>query len=189
MATYPPNTFTPDSMTIYNGRPVLSSDAAFVDTYTAWLVASRPWRMPVSIGAPLTSTTAPAGTPVKFDVWLPCYTRHVRIRMICTGAGQVTLTSVSDTNNVVIPVAVDDAGVGSIDNYVIIDSGPPQSETVVVANGENRAMNHEAAFGGFSAPYRDVWTVAVTNATGKTLKVWSLCIIPILPPANTALVA
>lgn len=181
---YAPNGWSPDTLTIQNGRATKGADAAMVDKYTTWLAASNPWPIPTMAGSPLTQTNAPSATPTRFNIWIPAYCEHIAIRMLCTGQGTVYFVPTCDAWTVQIPVTVEDGGAGTFALSEVVESDTPQ--TGPDANSKNRAINNDTVQ---SKPKLVEVQVSVTDATGKTLRVWQLQFIPLLPLETAALVA
>lgn len=107
MTQYAPTGFVPGEWEPQNGRPAYATDAITLDKYTAWLAATRRPALPAIIyGAPID-----ASVTHQVPVYLPQYTRHVRIGLYLSGRGDAWVTS-NDSASVASALKGDAAGTG-----------------------------------------------------------------------------
>lgn len=133
----------PTSQTIRNGATAAALDAQHVDTCQCWLYASRKHPTPMLFGAPLDSTTASgAGTgycPIYIPV--PPQTTHMRIAVLATGDGTVTLTSGADAHAVAAEISQSDPSTTcTIEDAEVHWMGPPKATAAVVTDTDDRAL-------------------------------------------------
>ena len=116
---------------------------------------------------------------------MPHYTRAFKMGFLCAGAGSIEINSDDDTWNSVLSVGF--AGSGIAGTHSLADAVPGYTDdpVVVSADSTNRAI--DVTFAAAPANTTLTWEITDTGG-GKTLRVYSVMLVPMWPLAGQSLV-
>jgi len=175
---YPPSGYTPGNATqlVYNGTEAKALDPLAVDRASTWLACHK-HNQPATIGRFIDN-----GATYSVSVYVPRFTEHIMIGLLCTGRGEVDITSGDDAWTVRLPV--DGAGMvsGNADDCVAVTTAGPLTSP----STHNVNRDPEVDFDDLDRTV--TFTFTVTDESGsQDLVVYAIKLVPQWPDEEQTL--